>query len=311
MTRVDDAFKTQGLSGLPSHAYLGPMIEAFVASGAADTNYLDELNGDAGQFWSRVWEAMLYTRFNDQGWTVSGAGAGPDFSVEATNGPVLVEATVPAPEGLPANQLVFTPGVHDGAHKEILLRWTAKLADKRAKHEEHISKKLADPALPFVIAINSCRLGWAPEENGISQWPYAVEATFPIGPLAVPIDPETHEMGEAFQSLRFSVPKKPGVDIPTGNFLDPTYAVVSALIGCAQCYSDEATAGKFVGQPPYFLVHNPLATNPLPRGWLPGAIEYAAEQTDEETFVLSRLTPRDDEIEAQEPGQDEGNPISS
>lgn len=296
MTRIDDAFAAQGISGFPSHDYLRPMIEAFVASGAADQNYLVELgSGDAGQFWSRVWEAMLYARFHDQGWTVSGAGSGPDFRIETPAGPVLVEATVPSPEGLPQSQLVFQPGVHDVPYKEILLRWTSKLADKRAKHEEHIAKGLADPKLPFVIAINSCRLGYMAEENGISQWPYAVEATFPIGPLAVPIDPQTSEMGEAFQSLRFFVAKQSGVEIPTGNFLDPAYASISALIGCAQCYADDVTAAKFAGHPPYFLVHNPLATNRLPIGWLPGAIEYAAERKDDDTFVLSRLTPRNED----------------
>jgi hypothetical protein len=41
-------------------------------------------------------------------------------------------------------------------------------------------------------------------------------------------------------------------------------------------------------------VHNPLAANPLPPGWLPGAIEYAAERVSEDEFTLSRLTPRAD-----------------
>lgn len=110
--RIDEAFAAQGLADLPLHQQLKPMIETFVASGAADHNYLSELaSGDEGQFWSRLWEAMLYCRFHRQGWAVAGAGAGPDFRIETPAGPVLVEATVPAPEGLPLSQLVFQTGV--------------------------------------------------------------------------------------------------------------------------------------------------------------------------------------------------------
>ncbi|MBC7767425.1 MAG: hypothetical protein H7124_01420 [Phycisphaerales bacterium] len=291
---IDKAFTALGFAHRPIHSYLKPMIEAFVASGAADKNYLTELgSGVEGQFWSRAWEAMLYWRFNEQGWSVSGPGAGPDLLIKTADRDVLVEASLPAPDGLPPEWLKFEPNVVKSMpHEAMLLRWTSKLRDKRKKHLEDIEKGHADAKTPFVIAINSKRLGYFPEENGISQWPFAVEATFPIGPWAVPIDPETKEMGKAYQSLRFSIAKKPGVDIPTDNFLDPDYACVSALIGCAACYAEEAVCAKFGGQPPYFIVHNPLATNPLPVGWLPNAIEYAATREGDDEFTLSRLTPR-------------------
>ena len=294
---LEAVFAARGVSGSPLHLHLSPMIEAFVRSGAADENYLAELgSGDEGKFWSRVWEAMLYWRFSQLGWTVTGAGIGPDLRVETASGTVLVEATVPSPDGLPEDWLVFQSGVVKSMpHEQMLLRWTSKLADKRKKHVDDIEQARADPAAPFVIAINSCRLGCTPHENGISQWPFAVEATFPIGPLAVPFDRETGASGEAYQSLRFSIAKRPGVEIPTGNFLDPDYACVSALIGCAACYADEATLAKFAGQPPFFIVHNPLAANPLPLGWLPNAIEYAAVRDGPDDFTLSRHTPRSDE----------------
>jgi type I restriction enzyme S subunit len=94
----------------------------------------------------------------------------------------------------------------------MLLRWTSKLADKRKKHVDDIACARVDAEHPFIIALNSVRLSRYTEENGISQWPFAVEATFPIGPLAVPVDRETGKMGEAYQSLRFSIAKRPGVE---------------------------------------------------------------------------------------------------
>jgi len=97
MSRIDDAFTKHGCAGSARDQYLHPMVEAFANSGAADSNYLDALNAnDEGQFWSRIWEAMLHARFEKLGWKVSGGGAGPDFKVETKAGTVLVEATAPA-----------------------------------------------------------------------------------------------------------------------------------------------------------------------------------------------------------------------
>lgn len=288
MTRIDEAFAKHGCAGTAYDGYLRPMIEAFSKSDAADKNYLDALTaGDEGQFWSRVWEAMLHSRFNGLGWNVSGKGAGPDFEVQSAAGPVLVEATVPSPEGIPAHWLT-APATGTFPHEEILLRWTSSLAAKRKKHIEDIAKDAASAELPFVIAINSRRLGYYSSENGITQWPFAVEATFPVGPMAVKVDPKTSEMGEAFQSHRFTVPKKSGVQIQTDNFLNPDYACVSALVGCAKWYADDATHAKHGGQPRYLVVHNPLAAKPLPSNWLPNSLEYIATKISEEEYTLTR-----------------------
>jgi len=292
--QIEQAFVRRGLSGKFLQLYLSPMIARFVQSGCADNNYLTEFQyGNDGQFWSRIWEAMLYGRFHYLGWSVSGRSSGPDLHLTAPTGPALVEATVPSPEGLPSEWLDRQPGrVYSMPHEQMLLRWTSSLYDKKEKHLEDISRGQADATMPFVIAINSCRLSLHPEAYGITQWPFAVEATFPIGPLAVPVDRSTGKFGETYQSLRFSVNKRPDCPIPTDNFLDPDYVCVSALIGCASCHADDATLAEFNDQPPYYLVYNPLATNPLPQNWLPGAIEYAAVESAPGEFTLTRLTPR-------------------
>lgn len=296
MDEIAKAFAARGLSDTRCEQYLRPMIEGFVRSGACDRNYLAELKSDAaGPFWSRIWEAMLFERFRALNWNVRGSGEGPDFRVETPRGVVLVEASVMSPDGLPCDWLSDRPGqVYSLPHEAMLLRWTSQLSDKRKNHVDDIAQGRVAAEHPFVIALNSMRLSRDPRdpiENGISQWPFAVEATFPIGPLAVTVDRVTGKFGTTYQSLRFSVSKRAGVEIPTGNFLDPEYACVSALIGCAACYADESVRAKFNGQPPYFLVHNPLAANPLPIGWLPGAIEYAAEPATDDEFMLNRLTP--------------------
>lgn len=292
MDRISTLLVARSPRGTKLHAFLLPILSSFLESGCADANYLTELeSGDEGQFWSRVWEGILYRRFNDLGWRVSGNGEGPDCHLETPAGKVLVEATVPSPDGLPSNWLEEHDGVYSMPYEQMLLRWTSKIADKQRKHLEDTAAWRVSGKTPFVIAVNSCRLARFPEENGISQWPFAVEAVFPIGPLAVPVNVATGKFGQPYQSLRFSIRKREGVEIPTDNFLNPEYAHVSALLGCAACY--EKLPAEFLGLPPMFLVHNPLAANPLPLNWLPGAIEYAATQSEPDEFTLSRLTPRE------------------
>lgn len=262
------------------------MIEAFSKSEAADKNYLDALaagmKASSGPACGRRCSIRV-----SMGWAVSGKGVGPDFEVVTPGGPVLVEATVPSPDGIPDHWLK-PPATGDFPHEEILLRWTSKLADKRKKHLDDVAKKTASGDVPFVLAINSRRLGYYSNENGISGWPFAVESAFPVGPVAAKVDPETGELGDPYQSHRFSIAKKSGASVSTANLLDPDYACVSALIGCSQFYADTATHSKHGGQPRYLVVHNPLAAKPLPSKWLPNSTEYIATKTSDEEYTLTR-----------------------
>jgi type I restriction enzyme S subunit len=214
------------------------------------------------------------------------AGSGADFQVNDGERTVFVEATVPAPEGLPAEWLQPRDGVYSLPDEDMVLRWTSAIRDKAGKHLADIDKRHAMKDSPFVIALNSCRLSRRPEDHGISQWLFAVAAVFPVGPPVVPIDRRSGEAGPMIQSLRRRIRRRANVEVPTGVFLDERYAHVSALIGCSSCYADEDARKKFHGFPPMIFVRNPLARNPLPRGWLPGAIEYWAEQIESEHFHI-------------------------
>jgi hypothetical protein len=163
-------------------------------------------------------------------------------------------------------------------HEAILLRWTAAIKAKRDQFCRYIERGQIDRRAPTVIAVNSCRLSQFPEEVGITRWPFAVEAVFPIGPISIPINIETGEAGPSSQSLRFSVVNRNGSQVPTDNFLDPSYAGVSAVLGCATCYA--ATPPRLIA------VHNPLALNPLPPGLLGATVEYIATRVGDE-FCLA------------------------
>ena len=269
------------------HEYLIMTISTFVASGCQDKEYLIELMKGDDYFYSRAWEAVLYQTLIEQGFRISGPDGGPDFLLDTANaGPVFVEATTPKPEGLPAAWLDEKGDVHHMPHEEMLLRWTNSLSTKSRKHIEDITKGNAEHGVSFVIAINSCRLSRSPMDEGISGKPFAVEAVFPIGPVAVKVNRDTGEFGDAYQSWRDTIPKpKTSKDIPTDNFLNDDYSHVSALIGCSRLWNEKDREPQL---PTRFLVHNPLAKNPLPHGWLAGAVEYVADIKDDE-ISISRI----------------------
>ncbi len=289
MHQIESCLRTRFPKGGPFREYLGPLVKDFADSGRADLEYVNEFcNGDDGAFWSRAWEAVLYSRFKRLGWCIEQNRPGPDFRITSCHGPVLVEAVVPAPCGIPPDWLAEHNGVKTMPHEEMLLRWTSAIADKRRKHDLDFKRGVVSRDTPFVIAVNGCRLSRLSDDYGISQWPFVVEAVFPIGPIEVPFNRDKGELGQARQGRRSSVRKDNGAAVSTDSFLNPDHKYVSALIGCASIYADEDTRKRFAGAPPMFVVNNPLAENPLPPGWLPNSIEYRAEKTGDGEVTLSR-----------------------
>jgi hypothetical protein len=193
---------------------------------------------------------------------------------------------VPAPEGIPAEYLA-TPKVGEFIvktmpHKEMLLRWTAALKEKHEKFQRYVENGIFSATEPIVIAINGCRLcDFAIDDRGISQMPFAVEATFPVGPIAVPISLDGRADGEARRIPRYSIRNANGAEVPTDSFLNPRYANVSAVIG--------AIKWDMLQPLPLTVVHNPLAAVPLPREIFATTKEYVADDLGEE-YLLHPLS---------------------
>jgi hypothetical protein len=84
-------------------------------------------------------------------------------------------------------------------HEAILLRWTSAIKDKAEKlfgaadHPDtgYLAKGVVAEGDAFVVAINARRLRDSfPQLEGISQFPFPVEAVFSVGPYAVQINRE-------------------------------------------------------------------------------------------------------------------------
>lgn len=269
---------------------------AFVASGLADPKYETELTGASdGKFWSCISEALIFDRIaNLPRPSRANVGEGPDFLLTDGSRRVWVEVICPEPIGLPLEWLELQID-HAGSvpHQEILLRWTSAIKDKTDKLVGSVDGKVrgylhsglvAEDDI-YVIAVNGCRLRHGPFSAllGISQFPYAVEAVFPAGPYQVHIDRRSlKSVGHGYQG-RFHIPKPNGASVPTHAFLDPRYKNVSAV------WAVDLNGGTVVGNhEPSALVHNPNATQPLPRGFLPADSEYIAVPSGEGEFTLSR-----------------------
>jgi hypothetical protein len=251
-----------------------------------DDFFAEFTNGKGPSLVQRTWEMLLARHLHQQGHKLSCPNGGPDFKFDLHGTTVWVEAVAPEPKGLPTEWLdpSFT-GVRDFPHKEILLRWTTALDAKWKKLAEYRKKGIVGPRDAYVVAINGCQLSRFPDAHGITQMPFGVETVFPVGPLAVAYDAETGRFGEGYISERFHITNANKAQIPTTPFVDPKYAGVSALIGCA--------AARCYGKPlDVHVVHNPRADVPLPLGSLGGQDDEwfatAIEGTPDE-FELQRV----------------------
>jgi hypothetical protein len=284
---VEEFIAAKYSKNLLARAYYTDLWRRYAASGLPDRHFAKELrSGDEGKFWERAWEMLLYHHLAKLGHTIRSCDPGPDFEIPAGNASIWVEATVPSPVDLPSNWIEVPSrefGARNVPHEGMLLRWTAALKEKMHKLEAYRAKGIVSDCDPYVIAINACRLSGLGTTRGASGLPIAVEAVFPIGPWKFPILQEEGRLGDPVRSDRFSIKNKNGSDVPTDSFLSPTYAGVSALLGCSTCYAPEEVLEVVI-------VHNPLASNRLPLGMLGASIEYTAELSGD-WCVLKQIVP--------------------
>jgi type I restriction enzyme S subunit len=273
--------------------HLGRLLVEYQESGVAPPHLVSEItSGCDGKLWAGVWEAMLYRHLSSLGFTPRGTVTksnqfGPDFAIEHKGRRIWIEAVTPAPKDIP---LAYLEPPKQGEislkpvpYEERVLRWTSVLRDKRNKLESYRRQKIIGDTDCTVIAVNSCRLqDYAPHDLASSRLPFAVEAVFPIGPIAFPITPAGEPDGEPRHVPRYTIRKPNGSPVRTDNFLDPRFANVSAIVGYWK--RDMLNGGLHLT-----LVHNPLATNPLPRGVLGAQKEYVAEPEGDH-YVLQLLS---------------------
>ncbi len=266
--------------------------------GLADQNFESNLcSGGEPQYWQRVSEALLAHELLDAGLDVKSSRDGPDFLVMHEGRKIWVEVICPEPTGVPENWLNDEPNcVVTFPHETILLRWTAAIKEKAEKLLGNPEKKIlgylekgvvaADDS--YVIAVNGRMLRGAFNAlTGISQLPFAVEAVFAVGPYQVNIDRTSLKATGSGHQHRPIISKPIGKPVPAYTFLDPAFQAVSAI--WATDISDCWVIGNAKRMS---VVHNPIATKPIPEQLLPADSEYVASACGEDEYLLEKINDR-------------------
>jgi hypothetical protein len=245
--------------------------EKYLALGLPNAHFVSEFtSGKKEVVFQRAWEMMIARHLDAQGHRLTTLDEGPDFRFEHNGLTVWVEAVSPEPKGVPDDWLERPKPnefkVGDVPHKEVLLRWTAAIKAKWEKLNVYREKKIVGENDAYVIAINGCQLGAFALHHGVSRYPYAVEAVYALGPVAIPVDKETGNFGKAFVTGRPSIETAKGAPVQTSLFLDPKYSGVSAIIAYSVDRSTEANL-------PVDVVHNHFARVRIPERILGSAGE--------------------------------------
>lgn len=276
------------------------VCNAFVDSGLADPKFVIELTSENdSKFWSCISEALLADRLRDKIFPKRSAiGEGPDFLVLNGDNNVWIEVICPEARNIPMGWLKFEKDSTDFPHVDILLRWTAAIKEKSEKLignldgsvKGYIQSGVVSSSDAYVIAINGCQLRNGPFSSlmGISQFPFAVEAVFPVGPLQLKINRDTHEVVEQRHQHRPNIINRNNAQVPAYTFLDPRFKPISAI------WAVDVNGGNIIGNSePMAVIHNPIALNPIPVGYLPADSEYVTKPCNENEYLLEKIDLKD------------------
>jgi hypothetical protein len=269
-------------------ASLIALWEKYLALKLPTEHFVIELtSGKKAVIFQRAWEMMVARHLDALGYAITTKAHGPDFRFEHEGRTFWVEAVSPEPTGVPGDYLASPkPGefqVGDVPHEEVHRRWITAIKAKADKLAEYCSKGLVGDDDAYVIAVNGCQLGALPIHHGVSQLPYAVEAVYPAGPIAVPVDKMTGAFGTPYLSNQWAIKSAQGNPVPTSMFVTEKYADVSGVIACTTDRSEDPVLSLDV-------VHNHFAKVAIPRGLFgPGADEWVPEPDGKDGINVKKV----------------------
>lgn len=255
-------------------------------------------SGDESRYWQQLSEILLGHELLEAGLLLTPSHEGPDFLIPYQNRKIWIEVICPRPEGIPSEWLMGTSGVAISMpHEAMLLRWTAAIKEKAEKllgnsvsgTKGYIKKGIVGTNDIYVVAVNA-RLLRGPNfasVTGISQFPFAAEAVFAIGPYAVNISRDTLEIVSSGHQHRPMVKKPNGAQVPAYTFLDLAFRPLSAI------WAVDIDESWVIGNAKSMaVIHNPEAANPLPLHLLPSHDEYVATLDGIDAYRLDQLDGR-------------------
>lgn len=251
----------------------------------ADSHFIDEFRRNPDQ---RYWEMYLGCCLLDKGFNLTPQKKGPDFNFDVDGKRVWIEAVTAtvgqegSPDRVPDLVLVSEGGgAQEVPRNKIILRYRAALDEKEKKFKSYMKDGMVGKDDIKVIAISSAPIrGWS--KGGTH--PYILSAVFPIGQPYLSLQPKTGKVVGQGHHFQPAVTKTNGAQVETLFFSDPAHSDISAVI-----YSN-ADIGNPASTPgnDFLIIHNPLATTPLPLGLLPYGWEYWAEDEGDRWALKNR-----------------------
>ena len=239
----------------------------------ADSHFLEDFKH---QFAQRAWELYLGTTFINHGFVLAKHNdEGPDFDLCDTNGKRITWV-----EAISVKKGAGPDKVPDTAYNrastiptdEMVLRLATGLDTKFKKYVQDCQKGIIKDNESYVIAIDRSEV-----EHLDAMLPNILKVLFGIGQLALQmrLGGKPVENPESFWTHEPFIKKQNGSSISMHFFDNPEHSGISAVI-----YSKDGILNSprnpHMGEN-FFIVHNPLAKNPLSHGFLPFGEEYVAE----------------------------------
>jgi type I restriction enzyme S subunit len=201
--------------------------------------------------------------------------AGPDIEVRITDSPSIWVEAIVATSGIGKDSVPLPKKLLDNdidwfciPEEPIVLRYTNAIYEKYKKYVKYKINLVITGLEPYVIAVNGDKVPYAWDTNG--EIPYIVQAVLPFGSLTVDVNYDVP--GEAITSYAYrpEIIKVSGMGVPTNIFLRKEYEGISGVLFSR---SSILRLSNRMGED-FIFVHNPLALNKLPEGWLKVGREY-------------------------------------
>jgi hypothetical protein len=244
----------------------------------ADDDFLVQIKEN---FHSRFWEMYLTCALrhhrDSRGYTIACPKPGPDLLMEHNSQRIWIEAVaVTAGEPGKPDSLVAPPkdSAYQVPDEKIILRYASAIDEKFRKYLHYREKGPVAQDDSYVVAINSADQPWAWADPEI---PRILKAVFSLGPLEFVFDRNTKTVVERRHQFRPAVRKVNLAEIPTDTFLTDRCKGISAIL---HSYASAGTTARPLGLD-FVVVHNPMASTPVPLRLIPAALEWHALPTDE------------------------------
>lgn len=240
----------------------------------ADKNFLQKARKN---FHSRFWEMYLgYSLINKKLplTLYDNRKGGPDLLISSGKLKIWLEAVAPTAGG-GANvvpEIEIGVGSRAVPDEKIKLRYRSVIKEKYEKYHTYIKKQIILKDECYVIAVNGGAIPSAEKELDI---PRIVRCVLPFGNEVIQIDINSLEVLDIHHQHQGTSYTESGSPVSTDIFFNSDYDGISAILFSNV---DALNYPNYPGND-FVLIHNPVAKNPLPIGFIKLGREYWVENS--------------------------------